>query len=110
MSPIDVEMSTIGFPFSAAGAITATPIASVIVARSVARRDDIVVPPLPLWSGPLSTRWRGPQASVHAMPMLGRGGQDDRRHCTREVAPDLDAAAVVHAGDEAPPADVRVRH
>src|SRR5262245_61552935 len=104
MSPIDVESTTIGFPFPAAGAAPEIPANTASAPSSVIHHHRFIILGLSFHTAfdPATG------ASVALVVMPGWRGQRHRRERAREVAPDLDAAAVVHAGHEAPPAHLRV--
>src|SRR5882762_1107472 len=114
MSPIDVERTTMGFPFPAAGAaprpITAMGTATTIPI-SIERHNAIA---LPFRSGCVV------RSSFHRLPGAARpaGGSmtvvfrrcrnDDGRHRACEVALHLDAAPVVQTGEELLPSHLGV--
>src|SRR5690242_287865 len=104
MSPIDVERTTIGFPFPAAAATPPRPSARVTMPSARTMRS----PPRFVDRAVFSTPPAAPQpASVRAVRRGHR--QPDRRHGAREIAADLDAAAIVDARHEPAPRDARVR-
>src|SRR3989442_8737228 len=123
MSPIDVDSSTIGFPFAAAGfpfpatgfpfpaamAAPGTPSPRRRIPTSAERQSVIVAVPFRedevfLFSHAPRARKGG---SVRAVPR--RHGDRERGDGAREIAPHLDAAPVVDAGHQALPAHLGVR-
>src|SRR2546428_278343 len=111
MSPIDVDSSTIGFPFPAAVAAPGRPSPRTRVPTSAERQSVIVAVPFRerevVSSFPHAPRARK-RGSVRAVPR--RHGDRERRDGARQIAPHLDAAAGVDARHQAPPPPPRGGH